>query len=152
MVFMPDFSIDIDAELEVFRKIKGRCFRDYEYQDRWNIVLSYLKQQKLDSLIIYGAERAGSAIPWLTGWPVTAEAVLIVSLDSDAKLFVQYYNHWPQAAATAYGVAVSWAGPETVQSILDRLSKINSRKVGVMGRIGLEMLNTIQNAGFSYLS
>ena len=71
MVFMPDFSIDIDAELEVFRQIKGRCFKDQEYQDRWDIVLSYLKQQKLDSLIIYGAERAGSAIPWLTGWPVT---------------------------------------------------------------------------------
>ena len=152
MVFMPDFSIDIDAELEVFRQIKGRCFRDQEYQERWDIVLSYLKQQKLDSLIIYGAERAGSAIPWLTGWPVTAEAVLIVSLDSDAKLFVQYYNHWPQAAATAYGVAVSWAGPETVQSILNRLSQINSRKVGVIGRIGLEMLNTIQDAGYSLTS
>ena len=149
MVFMPDFSIDLDAELELFRQTKGRCFTNQEFQDRWDIVISYLKQQKLDSLIIYGAERAGSAIPWLTGWSVTAEAVLVISLDSDAKLYVQYYNHFPQAAFTAYGVAVSWAGPETVQSILNRLAQIKSHKIGIIGRMGLEMINTIQNAGYS---
>ena len=31
--------------------------------------------RKVDHLLLYGSQRAGSAIPWLTGWPVTREAV-----------------------------------------------------------------------------
>ena len=152
MVFTSNFSLEPDAELQLFRQIKGRCFSDKEYQDRWQIVTSYLQHKKLDSLVIYGSERAGTAIPWLTGWPVTAEAALIISLDADAKLYVQYHNHTPQAATTAYGVDVLWAGPKTVQSILDRLAQIKSHRVGIIGKMNLDMINFIQNAGYSLFS
>ena len=77
MSLTPDFSININTELELFLNIKGRCFRDDEYQNRWKMVEDTLRKQNLDSLIIYGAERAGTAIPWLTGWAVSAEAALL---------------------------------------------------------------------------
>lgn len=148
MEYATEFLLKLDTELESFRKIKGRCFTDEEYEKRWNSVTSFLRKQELDTLIVYGAERAGSAIPWLTGWPVSAEAVLIISLDTEAKLFVQYYNHTPQATATAYGASVSWAGPETLQSILSHLSKIKSQSIGFIGKIGFHMLTAITQAGY----
>ena len=70
MNLMPDFSTTLDTELELLLNIKGRCFKDDEYLNRWKIVENTLRKQNLDSLIIYGAERAGTAIPWLTGWAV----------------------------------------------------------------------------------
>ena len=81
MLTKTEFSLKLDEDLEDLRGIKGRCFSDEEYQKRWHKVKTNLEDTKLDSLIIYGAERAGSAIPWLTGWPVSAEALLIISLD-----------------------------------------------------------------------
>jgi hypothetical protein len=32
----------------------------------------------LSCVFVYGANRSGSAVPWLTWWPVTREALLIV--------------------------------------------------------------------------
>ncbi len=131
-----EFPLKLDTELESFRKIKGRCFTDEEYEKRWNSFTSLLSKQQLDALIVYGADRAGSAIPWLTGWSVSAEPVLIISLDTKAKLYIQYYNHTPQATATAYGASVSWAGPDTLQSILYHLSKIKSQSIVFMRKLG----------------
>jgi len=30
-----------------------------------------LAERGCDAALVYGAERAGTAVPWLTGWPVT---------------------------------------------------------------------------------
>ena len=148
MLTKTEFSLKLDEDLEDLRRIKGRCFSDEEYQKRWQKVITYLEDTKLDSLIIYGAERAGSAIPWLTGWPVSAEALLIISLDSEAKLFVQYYNHTPQAKSTAYGASVSWGGPNTAQTMLNHLNQIKARKVGLIGKMSFEMMTSITEAGY----
>ena len=45
MALTPDFSININTELELFLNIKGRCFRDDEYQNRWKMVEDTLKKQ-----------------------------------------------------------------------------------------------------------
>ena len=33
--------------------------------------------------LVYGANRSGSAVSWLTGWPVTREALLLVAPHED---------------------------------------------------------------------
>ena len=33
--------------------------------------------------LVYGANRSGSAVSWLTGWPVTREALLVVAPEED---------------------------------------------------------------------
>ena len=33
--------------------------------------------------LAYGANRSGSAVSWLTGWPVTREALLVVAPGPD---------------------------------------------------------------------
>ena len=136
MLNKTEFSLELDVDLEDLRGIKGRCFSDEEYQKRWHKVITNLENTKLDSLIIYGAERAGSAIPWLTGWPVSAEALLIISLNAEAKLVVQYYNHTPQAKSSAYGASGSWGGPNTAQTMLNHVSQLKARRVGFIAKMG----------------
>jgi Xaa-Pro dipeptidase len=48
--------------------------------------------------LVYGANRSGSAVSWLTGWPVTREALLVVAPEEDGDvLLVSFFNHVPQA-------------------------------------------------------
>lgn len=68
--------------------------------------------------LVYGANRAGSAVSWLTGWPVTREALLIAGPEPDADLLlVSFYNHLPQARRLSC-VGVEWAGERAMATAL----------------------------------
>ena len=92
-------------------------------------------------LLLYGANRAGSAVQWLTGWPTTAEAAIIVSPGEIDILFVQYFNHLPLAKRMARDADVRWGGPDTLASLeavlKDRLG--SNAKLGIAGPVGHKM-------------
>jgi Xaa-Pro dipeptidase len=72
--------------------------------------------------LVYGANRSGSAVSWLTGWPVTREALHIVAPDPDDDvLLVSYFNHVPQARRLSV-TRVEWAGSSAVGTALDLLA------------------------------
>ena len=72
--------------------------------------------------LVYGANRSGSAVSWLTGWPVTREALLIMAPEEDDDvLLVSYFNHVPQARRLST-VRVEWAGTRAVAAALDLLA------------------------------
>jgi hypothetical protein len=66
-------------------------------------VEALLAEAGLDHLVFCGANRSGSAVQWLTQWPVTAEAVGVLSPGRPDALFVQYVNHVPLAQRLAWG-------------------------------------------------
>ncbi len=83
--------------------------------------------------LVYGANRSGSAVSWLTGWPVTREALLIVAPEADGDvLLVSYFNHVPQARRLC-AMRVEWAGPRAVATALDLLAA----RGGLPDRIGV---------------
>jgi Xaa-Pro dipeptidase len=83
--------------------------------------------------LVYGANRSGSAVPWLTGWPVTREALVVVAPDEDDDvLLVSFFNHVPQARRLS-ATRVEWAGPHAVATALDLMAA----RGGLPGRIGV---------------
>lgn len=90
----------------------------------------------VDSLVVYGADRSGSAVQWLAEWPVTREAALVVTPGRRDALFVQFYNHVPAAQRFATRADVSWGGPSTVESIITELKRRGARRVGTIGPLG----------------
>jgi Xaa-Pro aminopeptidase len=72
--------------------------------------------------LVYGANRSGSAVSWLTGWPVTREALLVVgpALEDDV-LLLSYFNHVPQARRVSV-VPAEWTGAGAVSTALDALA------------------------------
>jgi Xaa-Pro aminopeptidase len=86
-------------------------------------------------LIAYGAERVGSAVPWLTEWPVTTEAALLFTPEETPRLLVQHYNHLPNARAIASDCEVEWGGPSTLARLEEvlRARVIPGQRVGVLG-------------------
>ena len=53
MLTKTEFSLKLDEDLEDLRGIKGRCFSDEEYQKRWQKVITYLEDTKLDLSLIH---------------------------------------------------------------------------------------------------
>jgi Xaa-Pro dipeptidase len=92
-----------------------------------------LERRGLSWALMYGADRSGSAVMWLTGWPVTREALLVMAPEPDDDvLLVSFFNHVPQARRLS-GTRVEWAGPRAVATALDLVAA----RGGVPGRIGL---------------
>jgi Xaa-Pro dipeptidase len=60
-----------------------------------------LREHGADLALVYGFDRSGSAIPWLTGWPVTREAALLLRPGERDLLFVCFNNHVPNARKLA---------------------------------------------------
>ncbi|MCZ6764129.1 MAG: M24 family metallopeptidase [Alphaproteobacteria bacterium] len=102
-------------------------------------------------LMIYGAQRSGSAVQWLTGWPVTAEAAVIVSPGVPDLIFVQYFNHLPMARQMAVGSEVGsqlkWGGPSTLETVT---AALEDRMGGVKG--GLGILGPVGHRFFGHLA
>jgi Xaa-Pro aminopeptidase len=86
-------------------------------------------------LVAYGAEKVGSAIPWLTEWPVTTEAALLFTPGETPLLLVQHYNHLPNARAIASDCDVEWGGSSTINRLDELLTAryTGGQSVGVVG-------------------
>ena len=76
-----------------------------------------LAEAECDHLVFCGLNRFGSAVQWLTQWPVTAEAVGVLTPEMRDALFVQYVNHAPQARLLADKADVAWGGESSIGAI-----------------------------------
>jgi Xaa-Pro dipeptidase len=110
-------------------------FSDAEMAGRRIAVEALLAEHDCDSLIFCGLNRFGSAVQWLTQWPVTAEAVGVLSPGERDALFVQYVNHAPQARLIADKADVAWGGESSIAAAIDVLAKRGSRS-GRIATIG----------------
>ena len=110
-------------------------FSDKELAKRSRSSLEMMEAAGVSHLVAYGAEKVGSAIPWLTEWPVTTEAALLVTPGETPSLMVQHYNHLPNARVIASGCEVEWGGPSTIARLEERLRARHTpgERVGVLG-------------------
>src|ERR1700751_2525057 len=87
--------------------------------------------------LVYGANRSGSAVSWLTGWPVTREALAVVGPEADDDvLLVSFFNHLPQARRLS-ATRVEWAGARAVATALDLIAARGRLpdRIGVAGAL-----------------
>ena len=90
-------------------------------------VEALLAEAECDHLVFCGLNRFGSAVQWLTQWPVTAEAVGVLSPGERDALFVQYVNHAPQARLLADKADVAWGGELSIAAAIKVLEQRGSR-------------------------
>jgi Xaa-Pro aminopeptidase len=87
--------------------------------------------------LVYGANRSGSAVSWLTGWPVTREALLVAGPDpADDVLLVSFFNHVPQARRLSAARAEP-AGPDPVGTALELIAARGAPPAALPQRIGV---------------
>jgi Xaa-Pro aminopeptidase len=111
-----------------------------EMARRRSAIETLLREFELDHLIYCGANRFGSAVQWLTGWPVTAEAVGTLTPNIPDALFIQHINHVPLAQRLAAPAEVAWGRGSSIAAAIAVLERRGARagRVGVIGPMTFE--------------
>lgn len=107
-------------------------FSPTEMERRRAALADLMAAHDLDQLVYCGFNRTGSAVQWLTQWPVTAEAVGVFSPGKADALFVQYFNHVPLARQLAERAEVAWGGESSISTAIAARGARTGR-VGVIG-------------------
>jgi Xaa-Pro dipeptidase len=118
----------------------GLTFSPAERARRRAALDAALDTAGVEHVLLYAANRAGSAVQWLTGWPVTREALVVHTPELRDALLVQFYNHVPQARMLATDADVRWGGPHPVDAVLAELAARSGGpavRVGVVGPLPL---------------
>ena len=115
-------------------------FSDAEMARRRIAIENLLAAAEIDHLVYCGANRFGSAVQWLTGWPVTAEAVGVLTPQIPDALFIQHINHVPLARRLAAPAEVAWGGGSSIAAAIAALERRGARadRVGVIGPMTFE--------------
>src|SRR3990172_999639 len=115
-------------------------FSDAEMARRRSAIEALLAEHSCDHLVFCGANRFGSAVQWLTQWPVTAEAGGVLTPGERDALFVQYVNHAPQARLVAAKANVAWGGESGIAAAIDVLAKRGARenRMATIGPVSAE--------------
>src|SRR3954468_6103808 len=94
-----------------------------------------MAERDVAHLLVYSANRFGSAVGWLTRWPVTREALVVVTPGGRDALFVDFYNHLPNAARIATEADVRPAAPLGIATAVEELRERggSGRRVGLIG-------------------
>src|SRR5580700_8832154 len=142
---MSDYSdhppaLTLSPHLQAIVDAEYPRFSDAEMARRRIAVEGLLREADLDHLVFCGANRFGSAVQWLTGWPVTTEAVGVLSPGEPDAMFVQHVNHAPMARRIADRAEVAWGGGSSIGAAIAVLEKRAARagKVGVIGPMTFE--------------
>jgi Xaa-Pro dipeptidase len=135
-------------------------FSDAEMARRRRAVEALLVEAECEHLVFCGANRFGSAVQWLTGWPVTAEAVGVLTPGRPDALFVQYHNHVPQARRLANDAEVAWGGQSSIREAAAELEKRGAKtsEVAVIGSLTADQhevlaarFGKLKNLNWSYV-
>ncbi|HVY57540.1 MAG TPA: M24 family metallopeptidase [Xanthobacteraceae bacterium] len=133
-------TLSLSADLRAIVDAEYPRFSPAEMARRRSAIENLLEQSGVDHLVFCGANRFGSAVQWLTGWPVTAEAVGILSPGRRDALFIQYHNHVPQARRLAGEASVQWGGESSIRLAVKELESRGARadRVAFVGPLSVD--------------
>ena len=108
-------------------------FSDDEMRRRHEALASAMAAAGVDHVLVRGANRNGTAVGWLTRWPVTREAIVLVTPGEADTLLVDFYNHVPNARRIATEADVRWIGERPAETAVEELRRRGGGRVGVIG-------------------
>lgn len=110
-------------------------FSEPELDRRRAALLEVTARHEVDGVLVFGANRSGSAIQWLSEWPVTREASLVITPGERDAMWVQFYNHLPNARRLARRCDVAWDGPATSAAAAAELLRRGAKRIGLIGPV-----------------
>ncbi len=113
------------------------AFSDAEMTRRRRSLADEMLTAGIEHALIYGANRFGSAVQWFTRWPVTREALAVLTPGTKDTLLVQFRNHVGNAERIASEAEVRWGGDSTIESALTELQARGAQgvRVGIIGHL-----------------
>ena len=108
-------------------------FSDQEFERRRRTLAEVAARHDCDAVVLCGEERTGTGVGWLTGWPTSARAFAMFAPCERDVLFVEHYNHVPNARQIARDADVRWAERRGAAAVSEELSRRSAKRVGIIG-------------------
>jgi Xaa-Pro dipeptidase len=123
-------------------------FSDAEFARRYALVRAAMQEAGLSALILHGTAGSYQEVQYLSNFLVTREAMLIFPAEGEPTLFVQYYNHVPNASRVAIIADVRWGGTDIAAFAASNLQArgLAESRIGIMGTIPFKHYETIRQA------
>lgn len=129
----PSDALRLPPELRPIFEQNYPRFSDAEYARRQSALAGVMEAAGVDHLLIVSAFNVGNATRWVTGWPGTNQALLLFRPGEKALMYVEYYNHVPQARLIARDVEVRWGEEKHIVPVIEELGRRAAKRVGVIG-------------------
>ena len=121
-------------------------FSDDEVERRRSALLQAMQKNQVDHLVVCGEQRTGSGVVWLTGWPATIEAYVIVSPSARNLMYMEWFNHVPLASRIARHTEVKWGEHAGIDKVIAELKRRGAQRVGFMGPLAYRKCRMLENA------
>jgi Xaa-Pro aminopeptidase len=121
-------------------------FSDQEIARRHQALENLMESEGVDALLVYGSGRYASDIYWITDWPSSREAYVLVQKGKEPVVLMQLFNHFPMARVMSAVKDMRWAGANTNRSVLELIRErgLESKPIGLVGAIGFQLYNAIR--------
>ncbi len=130
---LPSPPLRLPPDLEAIFAQSYPRFSDAEYASRHASTARAMEAAGADHMLIVTVQNIGNATRWMTGWPGTAEALLLFRPGDKMVMFVEYYNHLPLARLMARDTDVRWGEEKGLAKAMEELARRGARRVGVIG-------------------
>ncbi len=121
-------------------------FTDDEFARRRTALIGAMQKAQVDHLVVCGEQRVGSGVAWITGWPATTEALVIVSASEKNLMFMEWYNHFPLASRMVRHTDVKWGEHAGIAKVIDELQRRGAKRVGFMGPLSYRKGRQLESA------
>ncbi|HEV7801767.1 MAG TPA: M24 family metallopeptidase [Burkholderiales bacterium] len=140
-------ALNLDPRLEsLVEQQPFPGFSDDEFARRRSALIGAMQKAQVDHLIVCGEQRVGSGVAWITGWPATTEALVVVSPDDKNLMFMEWYNHVPLATRMARHTDVKWGEHAGISKVIDELQRRGAKRVGFMGPLAHRKCKQLEGA------
>lgn len=135
-------NTDYKPELKLEPRLQALVDTDYprfsggEMDRRRTLMAGAMEAAGVDHLVAYASFFRGGPVHWLSDWLTTFEAVLVFTPGQPDVIFIQFYNHLPQAQGLMPDKDIRWGGPSTIHSVIDKL-QARGAQPGRVGAVGL---------------
>ena len=108
-----------------------------ELTRRRELMAKAMADAGVDHLVAYASFFRGGPVYWLSDWLTTYEAVLVFTAGQNDTLFIQFYNHLPQAREIMPGADIRWGGESTIQTVIAELESrgAKAKRVAAVGML-----------------
>lgn len=121
-------------------------FSDAEIQRRHRAIYDLMAQEGVDAILFYGSGRYASDIYWLSDWPSSREAYLLMQAGKEPVILMQLFNHYPMAGVMSTIKDVRWAGANTTNSVVELIRErgLETKKIGLIGSMSYQVYNKLR--------
>src|SRR5712692_8842349 len=121
-------------------------FSDAEYTGRYTNVRGAMREAGLSALVLHGTVSAYHEVLYLSNFATMREAALVFPVEGEPTLFVQYFNHVPNARLVSSIADVRWGGPDIIVATVENLQArgLAGGSIGMVGPITFKQYDVMR--------